>query len=25
MIKQYTDLIQYYTDISYIVPKDING
>jgi hypothetical protein len=25
MIKQYTDLIQYYTDISYVVPKDING
>jgi hypothetical protein len=24
MIRKYTDLIQYYTDISYVVPKDIN-
>jgi hypothetical protein len=24
MIRQYTDLIQYYTDVSYVVPKDIN-
>lgn len=25
MIRQYTDLLRYYTDVSYIVPKDING